>query len=105
MELVQTQERLLVNAVLNQRQVEELLLQVEQLRWRMEEANRQLLLEALRPVAAAMQRQDSQQLKYHKEQELLLLEVLNSLQPTAQEQLSQRIGLLPPTSTSRSLAS
>jgi hypothetical protein len=66
---------------------------------------RELLLEALRPVAQAMQRQDQQRDLIASNQQELLLEVLNSLQPSAETQIFQRIGQPPPTSTSPSLAS
>lgn len=72
---------------------------------RLQEQNRQLLLEALRPVALAMQRQDSLHQQQHQQLESLLLEVLNSLQPSAAQQIFQRIGLPPPRNFSRSLVS
>jgi hypothetical protein len=62
---------------------------------------RALLLEALRPVAAAMHRQDSLRSSQQAEVTELLLEVLNSLQPTA----SQQIGPLLQTTSSPSLVS
>ena len=61
--------------------------------------NRMLLLEALTPMAEALQRldnlqRDSQQMqhKHLNQQEELLMEVLNSLQPPAQEQIFPQIG-------------
>lgn len=63
------------------------LLQLQQL-------HRELLLEALTPVAEAMQRQDNlaqerfqAQMSMSVHQEELLLEVLNSLQPSPESQL------------------
>jgi hypothetical protein len=55
-----------------------------------------LLLEALVPMAAAMQRQDSQQLQQHQEIRELLLEVLGSLQPTAESSIFRQLGLPQP---------
>lgn len=61
--------------------------------------NRMLLLEALTPMAEALQRldnlqRDSQQIqhKHLKQQEELLMEVLNSLQPPASQQIFPLIG-------------
>lgn len=61
------------------------------------------LMEALVPMAEAMQRLDNrqqetqqQQHTHLKYQEELLMEVLNSLQPSAQEQLSLMDGSHPP---------
>ena len=66
---------------------------------------RQLLLEALRPVAEAMQRQDSlAELRQDHLQELLM-EVLTSLQPSAEAQIYPRIGLPPQRSSFPSLVS
>ena len=60
---------------------------------------RMLLLEALTPMAEALQRLDNlqrtaahQQDKHLQYQEELLMEVLNSLQPPAQEQIFPQIG-------------
>jgi len=60
---------------------------------------RMLLLEALTPMAEALQRLDNlqrtaeqQQHKHQQYQEELLMEVLNSLQPPAQEQIFPQIG-------------
>lgn len=60
---------------------------------------RQDLLEALRPVAAAMLRQDSLASKRQEETKELLLEVLNSLQPEVEDQIFQRIGPPPQTNS------
>ena len=60
---------------------------------------RQDLLEALRPAAAALLRQDSLASQRQEETRELLLEVLNSLQPTASDQIFQRIGLPPQTNS------
>jgi pullulanase/glycogen debranching enzyme len=61
--------------------------------------HRMLLLEAMVPLAEALQRLDNlqrtaqeQQHKHLQYQEELLLEVLNSLQPSASQQIFQRIG-------------
>jgi len=58
---------------------------------------KQDLLEALRPAAAAMLRQDNLASQRQAETKELLLEVLNSLQPTVSDQIFQRIG--PPQQT------
>ena len=58
--------------------------------------HRPLLLEAMRPLAAALLRQDSQRSQQQAETRELLQEVLNSLQPAAREQIFQRIGPPPP---------
>lgn len=64
---------------------------------------RMLLLEALTPMAEALQRLDNlQQQQWQKThlhlltQEELLMEILNSLQPPAQEQIFPQIGLQTP---------
>lgn len=62
------------------------------------EDQRQLLLEALTPLAQALQRQDSQRQQQHQEQKELLLETLNSLQPTAMQQLLPATSIPPRTS-------
>lgn len=56
---------------------------------------KQDLMEALRPVAAAMVRQDSLASQRQEETKELLLEVLNSLQPEVSDQIFQRIGQHP----------
>ena len=56
---------------------------------------RRLLVEAMTPLAAALQRQDSLRNQQQTELKELLLEVLNSQQPSALTQLSPLIGLLP----------
>ena len=70
---------------------------------------RMLLLEALTPLAAALQRLDNlQQQQWQKThlhlliQEDLLKEILQSLQPTADQQIYLRIGQQTPTASSRS---
>jgi hypothetical protein len=74
--------------------------------------NRMLLMEALTPLAAALQRLDNlQQQQWQKthlhllHQEELLEEILNSLQPPASQQIFQRIGQPTPPPTSRNWAS
>jgi hypothetical protein len=57
---------------------------------------RSLLLEALEPMAAALQRQDQLTLEKHGQLMDLQREILQSLQPTAQEQVFQRLGLPTP---------
>ncbi len=66
---------------------------------------KQDLLEALRPAAAALLRQDSLASQRQEETKELLLEVLNSLQPEVEDQIFQRIGQLPPTNTFHSSVS
>ena len=65
---------------------------------------RQLMMEALQPVAEAMKRLDQrlvQQAESQQELRELLLEVLNSLQPTASQQLLPRLeSTRPPSSLS-----
>ena len=56
---------------------------------------RRLLVEAMTPLAAALQRQDSLRSQQQAELKELLLEVLNSQQPSALTQLSPLIGLPP----------
>jgi hypothetical protein len=80
---------------------------------------RPLLLEALTPVAQAMQRLDSRQQELaclvvqlpaemqgrHLETQELLLEVLQSLQPPPQQEIARRLGLpAPPISSPSSPA-
>ena len=60
---------------------------------------RQDLLEALRPAAAAMLRQDSLASQRQEETKELLLEVLNTLQPAVSDQIFQQIGQPPQRST------
>lgn len=73
---------------------------------------RELLLEALAPVAEAMQRQD----QLHQDHQMVLLmdnqqqtelleEILSSLQPSAQTQIYQQLGLLNPIPSSLNSAS
>lgn len=66
---------------------------------------RALLMEAMLPLADALRRQDQMHLAQYTELQELLLEVLNSLQPTAEEQISQQIGQHLQTISSPSLAS
>ena len=68
-----------------------------------------LLLEALTPMAEALHRLDSlqqtshqRQHKHLRHQEDLLMEVLNSLQPPASQQIFPQIGPLTPPPISRS---
>jgi hypothetical protein len=67
-----------------------------------------LLLEALRPMAAALSRLEQatrgQQAIQHGEVTSLLMEVLDSLQPTAQEQLLPMLALPPGRSSHSSAA-
>ena len=65
----------------------------------LEQQLRRLLLEALTPVAAAMQRQDSQVLDRHREllellrlQQEIQLEILDSQQPPLREAIFQELG-------------
>jgi hypothetical protein len=74
--------------------------------------HRMLLLEALTPLAEALQRLDNlqrtaahQQHKHLQLQEELLKEVLNSLQPPASQQIFQQIGQQTPPPSSRNWAS
>lgn len=69
------------------------------------------LLEALHPVAEAMKRLDQrilasqvQAVELDQGQRELLLEVLNSLQPTASQQLLPRLGSTPPPSFQHSVS-
>lgn len=66
---------------------------------------RRLLVEAMTPLAAALQRQDSLRNQQQAELKELLLEVLNSQQPSALTQLSPLIGLRLPEISSRSSVS
>lgn len=63
------------------------------------DSNRRLLLEALTPLAQALQRLDSRQQESNQDQVMLLaehremlVEVLQSLQPSVQEQIFQPTG-------------
>jgi polyhydroxyalkanoate synthesis regulator phasin len=56
------------------------------------EEPRPLLLEALQPLAQALLRQDSLAERHQQETQEMLREVLDSLQPTASDQIFQRIG-------------
>lgn len=96
---------MMAKLVLQQRQQEELLQQVESLRWKVEENLHGQLMDAMGPLAAALKRQDSLHNQYYQDQVSLLLEVLSSLQPTAKEQIYPRIGQPPPMNSSPSLAS
>jgi hypothetical protein len=108
---MQAQLQLLVELQTRQVEQQELLLQqqarsllmLEQLL--VQQLTRQDLLEALRPVALAMQRQDSLHSQRQEETKELLLEVLNSLQPPVEDQIFQRIGHPPQRSISRSSVS
>jgi len=60
---------------------------------------REALMEALPPLAAALHRQDSLRAEQQAETRELLLEVLNTLQPAVSDQIFQRIGPPPPTSS------
>ena len=66
---------------------------------------RAALLEALPPLAQALQRQDSLAVQHQQETRELLLEVLNSQVPPASQQIFQRIGQPPQRSTSPSSVS
>jgi hypothetical protein len=69
---------------------------------------RELLWEALQPVAQAMRRLEQSQQPQHKRlqlQEELLMEVLNSLQPSASQQIFPLIGQQNPPHSSHDLAS
>lgn len=91
-------DRLMVAQVQSRQELRRLREELAETKHQLQDSQFRVLMSALRPLAEAMQRQDSLHLKYHKEQEVLLLEVLNSLQPSAREQISQQIGLptLPP---------
>jgi hypothetical protein len=66
---------------------------------------RELLLQALRPVAEAMHRQDNLAELRQDSLAELLVEILQSLQPSAEAQIYPQIGLLPQTSSYPSLVS
>ena len=75
----------------------------------LQQQQRMLLLEALTPMAEALHRLDSlqqtshqRQHKHLRHQEDLLMEVLNSLQPPASQQIFPQIGPLTPPPISRS---
>ena len=98
------------------RQLEEMELLLLVQRLQLEATLRALLLEALTPLAQALQRQDSLLLEqsrltrealqqFRLETADLLTEVLSSLQPSAQAQLLPLIGPLSPPPSSRSLVS
>ena len=80
-------------------------LQLRQLELLQQQVTRELLLQALRTMAEAMQRQDDRRQEHQQETRELLLEVLSSLQPTAEAQISQRLGQSTPPSYSHSWAS
>lgn len=70
---------------------------------------RALLMEAMRPLAEALQRLDKRQVEEHQdlvvliaEHRELLVEILQSQQPPAQQQIYQRIGPQAPMTSSRS---
>lgn len=94
----ETRELLLRQGELLQRQQEQRFLDQEA-------RQRALLLEAMRPLAAALQRQDQMAQARSTEEQSLLLEVLSSLQPSAAEQISPLIGQPAQMSSSRSWAS
>lgn len=105
-------EAILLKQVQQQAQAERLHMELAELRWKLEASQRSLLLEALRPVAEAMHRQDSlRQDQFQVLQKLganleeLQLEVLNSLQPPVDQQLFPRLGQPPQRQSSPSLAS
>lgn len=66
---------------------------------------KQDLLEACRPAAAALLRQDNLATQRQAETKSLLLEVLNSLQPEVSDQIFQRIGQHPQTNSFHSSVS
>ncbi len=105
----ETRELVLRAVELLQRQQEQRFLQaeakLEQNLVHLQDQHRALLLEALTPVAQAMLRQDKRHQERGNQLEELLLEVLSSLQPSAQEQISKLIGQQLPSPTSPSLAS
>ena len=90
---------------LEDRQQEQLLQSLEKLEAILQVQQRALLVEAMRPLAEALQRQDQMHLAQSKELQELLLEILQATQPSALTQLSPLIGQpsLPP--SSQSLAS
>jgi hypothetical protein len=90
---------LLMQQELKARDREERLLALAEL------SQRRLLMEAMFPLAEALHRQDSLHSQYQAETRELLLEVLNSLQPSAEQQIYPRIGQPPPRSSFPSLAS
>lgn len=71
----------------------------------LEMQQRRLLMEAMFPLAEALLRQDSLASQQQAEIKELLLEVLNSQQPSAEDQLYPRIGPPPPRRSSPSLVS
>lgn len=108
-QLLENREPVLRAVELLQRQQEHRLQELEaRLEGRLNQAsatlNRQhrlLLMEAMRPLAAALERQDKLAEIRQDSQQELLLEVLNSLQPPA----SQQIGQLLLTNSSRNSGS
>ncbi len=98
-------DRLMVAQVQTRKELQHLRLEQEEAKHQIEDNQFRVLMSALRPMADAMLRQDQISREYHQDQVHLLLEVLNSLQPTAQEQIFQQIGQPPPTRSSPSLAS
>ncbi len=74
-----------------------------------QQQTRMLLLQALTPLAEALQRQDQRREEAHLQQEKrlqqledLMLEVLQATQPTADQQIFPRIGLQTPPPSSPS---
>lgn len=68
-------------------------------------SQRRLLMEAMFPLAEALHRQDSLHSQQQAELRELLLEMLNSLQPSAEQQISPLIGQNLRIPSSQSLAS
>lgn len=85
-------ERMMVKLVETRKELRHLRLEQEASKQQILESQHNLLMSALRPMAAAMQRQDQLHKEYHQDQVHLLLEVLSSQQPSAQAQISQRLG-------------
>lgn len=73
---------------------------LEQVRALPREEPRPLLLEALVPLAQALQRQDSLAVQHQQETRELLLEVLQTQVPSASEQIFPRIGQPAPRTSS-----
>jgi hypothetical protein len=67
----------------------------EQLLEQLELLHRMLLLSALTPLAQALQRQDSLLVSLLREQEALLLEILQASSPSQRQQLELDLGLDP----------
>jgi hypothetical protein len=104
---MRARKQLLIHLKLNQVQMLEqqqaMLLMLQEVL--LQQLTKEDLLEALRPVAAAMLRQDNLHNQCQAETRELLSEVLNSLQPEVQAQIFPRIGQHLQTNSSRSSVS